>query len=79
MRTLIGINGAAGRMGQRLVHLAREDAELTLAAALEYAGHPAQGRDVGELCGLGPVGVPLRSSNLTFAVASSECSGSDGR
>jgi 4-hydroxy-tetrahydrodipicolinate reductase len=50
MKTLIGINGAAGRMGQRLVCLAREDGELTLAAALEHPGHPAQGRDVGEVC-----------------------------
>jgi 4-hydroxy-tetrahydrodipicolinate reductase len=62
MRTLIGINGAAGRMGQRLVCLSREDHDLTLAAALEHPGHPAQGRDVGEVCGLGPVGVPLRSA-----------------
>src|SRR5262249_39665354 len=29
---------------------------------LEFAGHPAQGRDIGEVCGLGPLGVPLRSS-----------------
>jgi len=28
MRTVIGINGACGRMGQRLVCLAREDATV---------------------------------------------------
>jgi len=60
MRTVIGINGACGRMGQRLVHLAREDPALTLGAALEAPAHPQQGRDVGEVCGLGPVGVPVR-------------------
>jgi 4-hydroxy-tetrahydrodipicolinate reductase len=59
MKTVIGINGAAGRMGQRLVHLAQEDPGLTLGAALESPGHPQLGRDVGELCGLGPLGVPL--------------------
>jgi 4-hydroxy-tetrahydrodipicolinate reductase len=61
MKTTIGINGAAGRMGQRLVHLAREDAGLTLGAALEAPGHPQEGRDIGEVAGLGPVGVTVRS------------------
>jgi 4-hydroxy-tetrahydrodipicolinate reductase len=57
----VGINGAAGRMGQRLVCLSREDKELAVAAALEAPGHPAQGKDVGEVCGLGPIGLPVRS------------------
>jgi 4-hydroxy-tetrahydrodipicolinate reductase len=61
MKTLIGINGAAGRMGQRLVDLSREDTELSLAVALESPNHPLLGRDVGEICGLGPLGVALRS------------------
>jgi 4-hydroxy-tetrahydrodipicolinate reductase len=60
MKTHIGINGAAGRMGQRLVCLAREDTELSLAAALESAKHPMAGRDIGEVCGLGPIGVTVR-------------------
>ena len=38
MSTIIGINGAAGRMGQRLIHLAGEDRDLTLGAALEAPG-----------------------------------------
>jgi 4-hydroxy-tetrahydrodipicolinate reductase len=59
--TIIAINGAAGRMGQRLIHLAREDKELALGAALEAADHPLLGRDVGEVCGLGLIGVPLQA------------------
>ena len=51
MKTHIGINGAAGRMGQRLVCLAREDNELALVAALESAKHPRVGQDIGEVCG----------------------------
>jgi 4-hydroxy-tetrahydrodipicolinate reductase len=58
---VIGINGAAGRMGQRLVHLAREDRDLVLGVALEAPSHPLLGRDVGEVAGLGPLGVVLRS------------------
>lgn len=57
MKIILGINGAVGRMGQRLVHLIREDKELTLGAALEAADHPFQGRDIGEVAGLGPLGV----------------------
>jgi 4-hydroxy-tetrahydrodipicolinate reductase len=61
MKTVIGINGACGRMGQRIVALAREDRELTVGAALEMPGHPDLGKDVGEVCGLGPMGVPVRA------------------
>src|SRR5262245_16629311 len=55
----IGINGAAGRMGQRLVQLAYEDKELVLGAGLELPRHPKLGQDVGELAGVGKLNVPL--------------------
>jgi 4-hydroxy-tetrahydrodipicolinate reductase len=61
VKTHIGITGAAGRMGQRLVCLAREDPELAVAAALEAPGNPRLGQDAGEVCGLGRIDVPLRS------------------
>jgi 4-hydroxy-tetrahydrodipicolinate reductase len=61
MKTVIGINGAAGRMGQRLVQLAHEDRELALGIALEAAGHPRLGQDAGEVAGLGKLGVAIRS------------------
>ncbi len=57
MKTILGINGAAGRMGQRLVYLAGEDKELALGAALESPQHPQRGRDIGEVAGLGPLGI----------------------
>src|SRR5271155_3592405 len=63
MKTQVGINGAAGRMGQRLINLLKEDDSLALAAALESPDSPAQGRDAGECCGLGRLGVPI-SANL---------------
>jgi 4-hydroxy-tetrahydrodipicolinate reductase len=58
-KIILGINGAAGRMGQRLVALAAEDKELTLGAALESPGHPRLGQDAGEVAGLGKLGVAL--------------------
>jgi 4-hydroxy-tetrahydrodipicolinate reductase len=59
MKTIIAVNGASGRMGQRVIQLATEDRELTLGAALDAAAHPSQGRDIGELAGIGRVGVPV--------------------
>lgn len=59
MRTIIAVNGAGGRMGQRIVQLAHEDKELEIGAALEAAWSPHVGRDIGELAGLGKLGVPV--------------------
>jgi 4-hydroxy-tetrahydrodipicolinate reductase len=58
-RTRVVINGAAGRMGQRLIALATADAELHVVAALEYAEHPAIGQDAGQIAGAGSIGIPL--------------------
>ena len=55
----IGIFGAAGRMGQTLTRLVHEGADFALAGATEAAGHPALGRDVGEVAGIGPLGITL--------------------
>ena len=51
--------GAAGRMGRRIIHLMKDDEGLVLAGALERAGHPALGRDAGEVAGIGPCGVAI--------------------
>ena len=53
------IAGAAGRMGSRIVALARETAGVRVVAALEAPGHPALGRDAGETAGAGTFGVAL--------------------
>src|SRR5436853_7203146 len=53
------VAGAAGRMGSRVVACLREEPQLRLVAALESPGHPALGRDAGELAGAGHLGVPL--------------------
>ncbi len=42
----LAVNGAAGRMGQRLLALAREDEAFTLACAMEVEGHPIIGSTV---------------------------------
>src|SRR5215213_5796978 len=55
----IAITGAAGRMGQRLVALAKQDGGFNIVGAIERPDHAAQGRDAGEVCGIGPIGVPI--------------------
>ena len=50
--------GAAGRMGRLLVALAGESG-LRVAGAIEATGHPALGRDAGEVAGAGACGVRL--------------------
>lgn len=59
MKTIIAINGASGRMGRRIVELARQDTNLHIGAALEGPAHPDIGKDIGTLVGIGDVGVPL--------------------
>ena len=61
MKTHLAVNGACGRMGQRLIALATEDPALTLTAAVDWARHPHLGRDAGELAGIGSLGVAVRS------------------
>lgn len=57
--TTIAITGAAGRMGSRLIALAKQDDSLQIVGAVERPDHPAQARDAGEVAGVGPIGVPI--------------------
>lgn len=57
----VAVNGAAGRMGQRIVALVHADSGMQLRAALEAAGSPHLGRDAGEVAGIGATGVLIDS------------------
>lgn len=57
----LAVYGAAGRMGQRVIALAHQDADFHLCAAYEAAGSPRLGHDAGEVAGLGTLGVPITS------------------
>lgn len=59
MTLKIAVNGAAGRMGQRVVALALQSGDLQVAAALESPNSPGLGRDCGEIAGAGHCGVPI--------------------
>ncbi|HTN01653.1 4-hydroxy-tetrahydrodipicolinate reductase [Planctellipticum variicoloris] len=57
----VGVNGAAGRMGQRVVALAVQDHGLKVVAAYEAENSPRLGQDAGVLAGIGPIGVLVTS------------------
>ena len=59
MTIAVGVNGAAGRMGRRLIALIAEAEDLKLVAAVEEAKSPALGEDAGEQAGLGRLGLPI--------------------
>lgn len=53
------VTGAAGRMGGRVLTLAKEAEDFQIVGATERPGHPAIGRDAGEVAGFGPIGVKI--------------------
>ena len=57
--TTVAITGAAGRMGQRLVALAKQSGRFEIVGAIERPDHDAQARDAGEVAGIGRIGLPL--------------------
>lgn len=61
----LAVAGAAGKMGLRIIALAQAFNDVEIEAALEATGHPATGRDIGELAGLGRIGLPLQDRTET--------------
>jgi 4-hydroxy-tetrahydrodipicolinate reductase len=57
--TSIAVTGAAGRMGMRLVALSKDYGKLKLVAATERPGHEALGKDIGEVAGVGHLGIAV--------------------
>jgi 4-hydroxy-tetrahydrodipicolinate reductase len=67
MSAKLVVCGAAGRMGRLIVNLVREDAAAMLAAAVEADGHPALGRDAGEVAGGAALGVTIGADYAAVA------------
>lgn len=58
----IGVAGACGKMGSRIVSLSREYEGLKLVGAFERKGHPDTGKDIGIITGIGETGIKLSDS-----------------
>lgn len=62
--------GAGGRMGQALVRAIEESSTAQLSGAIERSGSEFLGKDVGELAGVGPLGIKITDDPLpVFAEA----------
>ncbi|MCL1980156.1 MAG: 4-hydroxy-tetrahydrodipicolinate reductase [Proteobacteria bacterium] len=57
--TRVIVAGAAGRMGQRIIHMVHAHPGLQLIGAFERPGSPAIGRDAGVVSGVGETGVMI--------------------
>jgi 4-hydroxy-tetrahydrodipicolinate reductase len=51
--------GAAGKMGSRIIHVIKETSSIKIYRAVERVDHPSIGKDIGEIVGLGKIGVTL--------------------
>lgn len=65
----IAVMGAAGRMGRELIRAIAAEPGCTIAGATETAGSPVLGRDVGDLAGLGPIGVAVTNDAAAVIAA----------
>ena len=57
MAIFVGVNGACGRMGQRVIHCLHVEADMKVGAAIESPNNTQSGNDIGAVCGLGNLGV----------------------
>jgi 4-hydroxy-tetrahydrodipicolinate reductase len=56
------VAGAGGRMGGRIIHMIQQSQDVTLVAAFEHPDHPGVNQDVGQVVGLGDVGIKVAGS-----------------
>ncbi|MFH1616855.1 MAG: 4-hydroxy-tetrahydrodipicolinate reductase [Planctomycetota bacterium] len=62
MKITLIVNGAAGRMGRRIITIALESGQFDIIAAVEKHDHPDIGRDAGQLVGKDPINVKIDST-----------------
>lgn len=55
----LAIFGASGRMGQAVTRIAHADETIQIVGAIAAPNDPAIGRDVGEIAGVGTIGVEI--------------------
>ena len=55
----LGVNGACGRMGLRIMALACKDNDISLTHAMEHDKHSSFGKDIGSLIGCKELGIKI--------------------
>lgn len=59
----VAITGAAGRMGSGIIKKIQENDDMEVVAAIEMPNTPLEGKDIGEVIGIGAINVPVSDSN----------------
>ncbi len=66
----LAIMGAAGRMGKTLVRLIHEMPNCQISGGTESAGSAMLGADIGEVAGVGKLGIPITADPLELFIKS---------
>jgi 4-hydroxy-tetrahydrodipicolinate reductase len=61
MKPELIVNGAAGRMGKRILALAIESGQFNIAGAVDHAKCPDMGKDAGLVAGIDQIGIDITS------------------
>jgi 4-hydroxy-tetrahydrodipicolinate reductase len=67
----VALSGATGRMGLAVARLARTDVDIEIVGGSAAPNDPNQGRDIGELAGIGSLGVAV-TADLASALLGAE-------
>lgn len=59
MMIKVAVTGAGGRMGSMIINTVTEQGDMQLVAAIEAPQTPLEGKDVGEVMGIGPINVSI--------------------
>jgi 4-hydroxy-tetrahydrodipicolinate reductase len=59
----VAVAGALGRMGSSIIRSLKYQTDMELVAAVEAPGKPEKGKDIGELIGVGKLGVNLTTAD----------------
>ncbi len=58
----VAVTGAGGRMGSKIIKSILQQDDMRLVAAIEAPHTPLEGKDVGEIIGVGKIGVKIRGA-----------------
>jgi 4-hydroxy-tetrahydrodipicolinate reductase len=64
----IAVTGACGRMGSKIIKTILEQDDMNIVAAIESPNTPFEGKDVGEVIGIGEIGVKVNGAQKLVEV-----------
>ncbi|MEN4007145.1 MAG: 4-hydroxy-tetrahydrodipicolinate reductase [Methanobacteriaceae archaeon] len=58
----VAVTGAGGRMGSKIIKTILKQDDMKVVAAIEAPETPLEGKDIGEIAGVGKIGVPVNGA-----------------